>query len=308
MGKKIFAIVNPVSNNGKTARIWPRYEKYFVKRGVELVSWYTEKSGHGIELARDAAQKGYHQIMAVGGDGTVNEVVNGLFQDDRLIDEMIGLIVFAQGTGSDYIKTLGIGNKLDDILNIIKQGKKRFVDIGKMIYTDDHSGQETRYFVNVADVGIGGTTARVVNNSSKLFGGFLSYLFGVLRTIFSYRNKYLIIKIDDQLVYNEVLNSVMVANGKFFGGGIKIAPMADPENGFFNIIVLRDLNKLEIVLNLIKAYQGTHLSHPKVDSLFGKEICLKGDKNLIMELDGEVIGKLPATFTILKNKLPIVVN
>lgn len=309
MGQGIIAIINPVSANGRTGKVWPEYEEYFLKKGIKLEKRFTESPGHATELARTAIAKGYRKIMAVGGDGTINEIINGLFEGGDLLAQDIKLIIFSQGTGCDFIRTFGINNQVEDIVKIIKGNKVRKIDVGQVSYRNHSGNEENRLFLNVADTGIGASTVKLVNESSKFFGGFLTYLFGVFRTLLTYKNKEVRVIIDGQEEYNQYLNSVMIANGKYFGGGIKIAPEAELESGEFNIVVLKNLKKLDIVFNLVKAYDGTHLSHPLVDSLHGKEIYMEltGKGNSELELDGEFVGVLPARFTILKAKLPVLV-
>ena len=307
MTQGIMAIVNPVSANGKTGKNWPRYAKYFQDEGIEMEVSFTEYPGHATELARKAVAEGYRKIMSVGGDGTTNEVVNGLYKDGKLLAEDIKLIIFSQGTGCDFIRTFGIGKNIEDIVNIIREEKMKKVDICQVSYRNYAGDIESRLFLNVADTGIGAVTAKLVNESSKIYGGFLSYLIGVFRVLFTYNNKAMRITIDGREEYNQYLNSVIIANGKYFGGGVMIAPEAELENGELNIIILKNFSKPGIVFNLAKAYKGTHLSHPLVDSIKGKEISIEllEDGSAELELDGELVGELPASFRIVKDKLPV---
>lgn len=305
----IMAIINPVSHHGKTAKVWPEYERYFRKHNIEFEKRFTEYPGHAIELTHKVIAMGYRRIMAVGGDGTINEVANGFFRGDELIDEDIRLIVFSQGTGCDYIRTLGIDNHVESIVDIVKRNQVRYLDLGKVSYLSHKGIEEERFFVNLADTGIGAAVAKLVNESSKVLGGFLTYLLGVLRTLISYKNKKIRVIIDGGEKYFQYLNSVIIANGQYFGGGIKIAPEADPESDTFNIVLLKNFNKLQIIVNLVRAYEGTHLKHRLVDSLTGKKIQLQieGDEVSELEIDGESVGTLPASFEILEKKLPLLI-
>lgn len=309
MNEKIMAIINPVSLNGKTGKRWPLYEKYFHDMGIELEKEFTQYPGHAIKLSREAVEMGYRRIMAVGGDGTINEVVNGFYEDDKILNDELALIVFSQGTGCDYIKSLGIGNRVEEIVDIIQRGKVKKVDLGKVTYQNYSGSQESRYFVNVADTGIGACTAKLVNESSKLLGGFLSYLIGVFKALIIHKNRKMRVIIDGKEEYNQYLNSVIIANGKYFGGGIMIAPEAELSGGNFNLVLLKNFKKFQIVVNLVKAYQGTHLNHPLVDSLYGREVYLELNENAAyeLELDGESVGLLPAQFKILQEKLPVMI-
>ncbi|MFW5981796.1 MAG: diacylglycerol/lipid kinase family protein [Halanaerobiaceae bacterium] len=302
------AIVNPVSANGKTAELWPRYEAYFKKQGINLEKRFTSYPGHAIELAMEYAEDGYDRIMAVGGDGTINEVVNGLYSsNNQLINEKSRLIVFSQGTGCDYIRTLGIGNNVEDIVDIIKRDKLSMLDLGQVAFINYRGVQEKRFFVNLSDTGIGAATAKLVNESSKRLGGLLTYLLGIIRTLIVYKNREMKISIDGELKYNQVLNSLIIANGKYFGGGIKIAPEAELDSGTFNIVALKNFSKIDIIANLIRAYKGTHLSHPRVESLEASEILIESAHSLDLEVDGESLGTVPARFKVHKALLPVLI-
>ncbi|HLV09336.1 MAG TPA: diacylglycerol kinase family protein [Halanaerobiales bacterium] len=308
MREKIFVIVNPVSANGRTARRWPEHEKYLKKKGLKMDVYYTKYPFHAAELARKAVKENYMYLMVVGGDGTLNEVVNGLIEDGVFISSEIKLIIFSQGTGCDFIRALGLKNDVAGVYRVIKEGRIRKIDIGRVTYQSKQGKEKERYFINIADFGIGAETVELVNRSSKIMGGFLSYLLGVLRTIVRYRNREVQLRIDAQNILYREINSVMVGNGEYFGGGVWIAPGADPGDGLFKIIVLEDFTKLEIITNLIKAYKGTHLSHPKVKAFEGRDIRLDSSERIIIEADGEIFGYLPARFSLLDTKVPILVN
>ncbi|MEJ6952321.1 diacylglycerol/lipid kinase family protein [Natronospora cellulosivora (SeqCode)] len=307
MSKKIMAVVNPVSSGGKTAKNWPQYIKYFQEEGLSIDSSYTSYPGHGVKLAREAVEKGYHYIMAVGGDGTINEVVNGLFKDNKLINEKIKLLIFAQGTGSDFIRTLGLKKGPEEIVKVMGRENIKSIDIGQVTYKSYDGNKESRYFINMADTGIGAATAKLVNESSKIFGGFLTYLWGIIRTLIVYRNRKVKVKVDGKLKYQEKLNSLIIANGKYFGGGIMIAPEAELDNGSLNILALKNLSKIDIIFNLIRAYKGTHLSHPLLESIKGLELSIDSDYPLDLEIDGESVGTVPASFQLLESSLSVLV-
>lgn len=308
MEEKILAIVNPVSANGKTARIWPKHEQYLLDKGVKLDRLYTRYPLHAIGLAREGVCQGYRRIMVVGGDGTANEVVNGLLENGELIAPDLQLIIFSQGTGCDFIRSLGLNKGVDEIYYLIQNGKIKYIDLGKVTYITNQGKEAERYFLNVADLGIGGETVKLVNESSKILGGFLTYLLGALRTILKYENKVMELEVDGRKILNRKINSVMVGNGEYFGGGIWITPGADLEDGKFKIVILGDFNKRELIVNFIKAYRGTHLSHPKVKALNGKDISIASPEKVLLEIDGETVGWLPARFSILSRKLPVLIR
>ena len=301
----IYTIVNPVSSNGKTEHRWPDHKEKIIDAGIDLKIKMTHYPGHAVKLTQDALKMGYRTIMAVGGDGTVNEVLNGFYKNGEMINQNAVLLIFSQGTGSDYIRSLNLTKNVYDIIDIYKRYNIRKVDIGKITYLDFDNIERTRYFINTADVGIGGETVEFVNQSSKIMGGLLTYLYGVIRTLIKYENKKMKLKIDDKVVKDDILNSIMISLGKYFAGGMPIAPEAKVDDGIFDITILGNLSKIETVLNLYRAYKGTHIYYKKIDYLKGKKISIESDKRVLIDIDGECAGILPAEFEIYKQVFPI---
>jgi YegS/Rv2252/BmrU family lipid kinase len=305
--EKILAIINPASNGGRTAKNWPKFYKYFYDNNLEIKEIYTEYQGHAVELAKNFVLKGYKYIMAVGGDGTVNEIINGLIENDKLINPNLNLIVFSQGTGSDLIRSLNISSQVEKIVNIIKKGQSRKIDLIKVEYINNEDNNEYRYFVNAADCGLGAEVAARVNKGNKLADGSLTYLTAVFSALFKYSNRNVKIKADGKMIYNGQLNTAVIANGKYFGGGIKVAPEAELDSGKMNVILLKDFSRIGIILNLIKGYRGSHLKHPKVESFTADKLEIYSESKMDLEVDGENIAETPVSFSILKDKLSVMV-
>lgn len=305
LANKIFTVVNPVSANGRTGKNWPNIADYLKKNNIDFVFRKSEYPEHAIKMVRKALKDGYKYIMSVGGDGTANEVVNGFFENGNLINPEAELIIFSRGTGSDFIRSLGIGNSKKEIIEIIKNGRKKLIDIVKIDYINNQNHKTWRYFLNISDAGIGGETVARIEKGGKFFNGKLTYLLGILKTLAFYKNKKFKVKIDDKEIVNDKVNSIVVANGSHFAGGMNIAPGARIDDGLLNLIVLGNLNKLEIITNLYKAYSGRHLSHPKVNSYQGKDIEISSEEKVYLNIDGEAAGKLPAHFKIIPKKISI---
>jgi YegS/Rv2252/BmrU family lipid kinase len=305
--EKMFIIVNPVSANNTTAKEWPLFRKIFLEKGYEFEDVVTEYPGHATELSRRALKSGYSTIMSVGGDGTMNEVVNGFFEDGQPICKDSRLVIFSRGTGCDFIKTLGIKKGIEDLLAILARNDEIEVDVGFVNFNDTSDKMKTRYFVNVADIGIGAETANRVNKHSKLLKGFLSFMLGAVSTILFYKNKDFEVIIDDKIVISERLNSVIIANGRYFGGGMKIAPDALLDDGLFDIIILGDLTKLEFIKSFPLIYDGKHLTHPKLKHYRGSSIKVKSGGKGLIEVDGEIPGSDDAEFKIMPGALKILV-
>lgn len=307
MNKKVFAVVNPVSANGSTGKEWPNFEKVIRQSGVDIDYKYTEYPMHAKSLAQEALKAGFEIILSVGGDGTMNEVLNGFFYEGELINENASLAIFSRGTGCDTIRTLGIGKDVHSIIEVLKNEKSMSIDVGLAEFVEYGGGKTQRYFLNVSDVGIGGETTYRVNNNSKALKGFLSFLVGAFATMISYKNKDFEITIDD-ITINERLNSIIVANGKFFGGGMKIAPMADMNDGYFDIIVIGNISKFDFIINFPKIYKGEHMSHPKLRHYKGRKIRVNARQKALIEVDGEQPGVIEAKFDILPNKIKVLIS
>lgn len=305
--EKMFVIVNPVSANKSTALEWPQSEKVLLDAGYEFETAYTEYPGHAAELAQSALLAGCKTIMSVGGDGTMNEVANGFFKDGRSVSEDARLVVFSRGTGCDFIKTLGIKKGMEDLLSVLARNEARAVDVGRVNFIGTSGNRVTRYFLNVADIGIGAETANRVNKHSKRLKGFLSFMLGAVSTIILYKNKEFEVVIDGENTLNARLNSVIVANGRYFGGGMKVAPDAEIDDGLFDIIILGDLSKADLIKSFPMIYEGKHMSHPKVRHYRGSSVRVRSGGSGLIEVDGEIPGIDDAEFEILPRALNILV-
>ncbi|HOS68636.1 MAG TPA: diacylglycerol kinase family lipid kinase [Bacillota bacterium] len=304
---KIYIVVNPVSANKTTAREWPLYEKALSDAGFEFDAVLTEYPGHAAELTRKALKLGYKTIMSVGGDGTMNEVVNGFFDNDRLIDENSRLIVFSRGTGCDFIRTLGINKNIEDLLAILKRNREKQIDVGRLSLVSAEGNMSVKYFLNIADIGIGAETADRVNKNSKRLSGFLSFMLGTLSTVVLYKNQNFEVVIDDNIHLNGIMNSVIVANGKYFGGGMMVAPDAVMDDGVFDIIILGNLSKPDIIKSFPLIYKGKHMNHPKLKYYRGRKVKVTSGGKGLIEVDGEIPGRADAVFELMPKAFKILV-
>lgn len=297
-------IVNPMAANGKAGRLWPVCAEMLgqVLEGDFKVH-FTQWAGHAVDLAREAAAQGCGLVVAAGGDGTVNEVVNGLA--DALPRTKLGIV--SLGTGKDLVKTLGIPADLRQAVQVLTNGAVRRIDLGHASFVDRGGRQVQRLFVNVGDVGFSGAVVQRVNRSSKAWGGFLSYLGGLVTTLLTYSNKLVHITIDGSLDEIAVVNAVVVANGQYFGGGMWVAPMAQIDDGLFEVAVIGDVGKLGVIGNVPKLYRGTLASHPKVRYFRGKKVTVTSGDELLLDLDGEQPGRAPVTFEVLPQALACLV-
>lgn len=304
---KVAVVINPRSCNGRTAKRWPVLGLSLREAIGEYTVLMTERVGHATQLTREALKSGHERIISIGGDGTHNEVVNGFFEDESLVNPEASLAVIPAGTGSDFSKTLRLPRGVDAIPYVVDGTYKR-ADVGRVKYTLPEGGQAVRYFINIADFGAGGEVVRRVNQTSKFFGGFLSFLYGVLSTLATYRNPYVKLEIDGTQ-FSDRCNNVIVANGQYYGGGMHVAPHARLDSRAFDVYVIGDVGKLEAVVNLPKIYRGHLLRRAdKVRYFRASRISADSDERVLLNLDGEQPGQLPATIQLLPSVLDVVIG
>lgn len=303
--REFFFVVNPASANGTTKTVWREIGEYLKEKGVEYDFAFTAGPNHATKLTTDAIQKGYKWIVAVGGDGTVNEVVNG-FSIEGKFSENPSLGIISRGTGCDLIRTLGIPKEYQGAVEILKDKKTREIDLIKLEYLNHQGEKEGRYCVNISDVGLGGYVAQRVNHTSKSAGGLWSYLRGTLLSILKYKNRQGRVMVDGNEVYSGVFSLIAAANGKYFGGGMKLAPMAELDDGYISTIILGDMGKGELFLNLAKVYDGSHLTHPKVKYYKAKEVIIDSEQRLPLEVDGENPGFGPVKYSIAEKVIKVI--
>jgi len=301
---KTIAIVNPHSANGATGRKLDKLKSILLSCGDCEIA-LTEAPTHATVIAVNALKDGYNRIIAVGGDGTFNEVVNGFFENDEAInpDAVLGLI--SAGTGADFIKTIGLPVDWTEAIKKIKNDRKKKIDLGLIEYFMEDNSPKKRYFINVAGAGISGSVVKKVNSTSKILGGFASFLAGTISTVLEYQNKRTEIIFDDQLKIEKITNNVIIGNGKFIGGGMKVLPDALPDDGFFDVLIIGDISKFEFFENVPKIYKGTHLENPKLDLRRAKTVQINSSEKILLDIDGEQEGFTPAKFTVIPSALSI---
>ena len=233
-------------------------------------------------------------MVALGGDGTVNEVVNGLAPSGAAGPE---LAILPFGTGRDTIRTYGIPKRAPRALELLRGGRTRTIDLGRATFrTAD--GEGSRWYINIGSCGLTGAVAERAERTSKRLGGTPSFLFATVATFAAWRNVSFRVQVDDEPPLELVANNVICANGRAFGGGIRICPQAEPDDGLLDVLVWGDVGKLDLALNLPRLYRGTHLGHRKVTVLRAKRVHVEPERPLPLELDGELPGTTPATFEI----------
>jgi len=284
--------VNPASDNGATGRRWPEIARLAADRGLIGDTFLSDRPGHLVDLAKDAAGSGARLLVAVGGDGTVNEIVNGVAGLDG-----VELAVVHRGTGGDFSRTFDIPRTLEGALDLARSGHSREVDLGRATLHTWAGRDGVTWFANIASAGMSGAVAKRVNETGKALGGRLSYAWSTLAVFARWRNAEMTVVVDGE-ERSGPMYDVMVANGRYLAGGMKICPEADPSDGLFDVLLIGDVTKRDLVLTLPKIYRGTHLPHPKAELLRGARVTVEAPIPLPVELDGEQPGTTPASFEI----------
>ena len=291
--EKTIFLVNPASANGSTGRRWPELARRAAAAGLEGATLFSERQGHLAELAREAALDGAELLVVVGGDGSVNEVANGLAGLGRQPE----VAIVPRGTGWDFSRTFGIPRKVDDAVHVALEGDVRTIDVGRASYRAWDGSDATTSFANVASAGMSGAIAQRANETTKALGGKASYLWATFAVFSGWEATEIEVVVDDVRRTGRMFD-VVVANGRFFGGGLQICPEAEPDDGLFDVLTIGDVTKRDLVLTMPKMYRGTHLPHPKAELLRGSSVTVTSETPLPIELDVEQPGTTPATFEV----------
>jgi diacylglycerol kinase (ATP) len=296
-------IVNPAAGASTTHRKWPRINRLLKHIGLSFDHQYTEGSGHAIELARTAAADGYRYVVAVGGDGTINEVANGMLLSTDASSMSLGVI--STGTGSDFARSTGIPRHYINACSSLTSLHRTLIDVGIIEYRS--KGQSLkRFFVNAAGIGFDAAAVEATERMPKYFGGTIPYLTGLLRTLIGYRNKSVTLRIGDEVKSTRIL-SVVVANGSYLGGGMHVAPDSRLNDNLLDVVVIGDIGKFDLLKSLPMVYKGTHGKHPKVSMEKASSISVESSERILVHADGELLGECPASFRIMPAALSIVV-
>jgi diacylglycerol kinase (ATP) len=298
-------IVNPAASAGRLGRVWPQLAAEVRSLGIDFDEALTSRPGNAVELAKAGVRANRPSVIAVGGDGLLNEVVNGFFENDCPIptETTLGLIPF--GTGNDTRRTFGIpvGRPA---ARLLVEGHPRAVDIGHVRFDG-----EVRYFINIAEAGIGAEVADRMNRAPKHLGGRTSVLVGTLGGLSAWRHKPMRTIVDGEQTLELEAQAVTVANCRFYGSGMLPAPMAQPDDGFLDVIVTGAIGKIEGLRGLRKLFMGTHLDDPRISRWIhvfrAKTVEVSSPAFVRVQLDGELAGRLPATFGIIPRALRLVV-
>jgi YegS/Rv2252/BmrU family lipid kinase len=301
-------IVNPRSAGGKTEKRWPLFREIIHEAYGPFDARFTDAPGSATRLAREALGAGAELVVAMGGDGTINEVVNGFYDGARAIAPNAAFGVLPAGTGGDFIKTLGTPREVREAALELKRATPRPIDLGRLRFIGHDGAPAVRHFINIASFGISGLVDQYVNDSSKALGGTVSFAMATLRAGLKYKNASVRITLDAEPAKEGRIYNVAVANGRYFGGGMKVAPNAALDDGLFDVVTLGDFTFADLLLRGLDIYSGKHLSNPKVTVHRARRVEATVDGEgaaVLLDVDGEQPGRLPASFEMVPGGLKV---
>ena len=300
--EKPVVIVNPRSGGGLSEKRWASVVSAISDGMGAFDTRFTEAAGHARTLAHEEAKKGRTLVVALGGDGTISEVADGLVAAG--CDTEMGII--PRGTGGDFRRSLDIQNELFSAAAHLRKSKPRKVDVGRVSFVANDGTQASRHFLNVSSVGFSSVVAKRANQGSKRLGGQVSFLSAVANSLLTYDNAEVSVSVDGGEAHRMTLLLAAVGNGRFFGGGMKICPEAVLDDGHFDLVTVGDLGRLAVLTNLHRIYSGNHLSMKEVSSVRCRDLQLAPadpKMEIPLEIDGETPGRLPAQFKMLQGAL-----
>jgi len=304
-------IVNPKSAGGSTERRWAQIASDLATHFGAFNVEFTRQSGDGIKLAKEAARRGRKFIIACGGDGTINEVANGILESAKNAE----LGVLPSGTGGDFRRTLNIPNNARQAAKGLHAGITKTIDVGKVSFVNHQNKSEARYFLNVSSFGMSAAINERVKNQNAFawlpgdaLRGRAKFAISSLREVLDTEFTTVRVRLDDG--EEKLLNTInfCVANSRYFGGGMLIAPDACIDDGFFDVVNIGDIKTARILLNAYRLYNGSHLGMEEVRHKNAKRIEVRaGDERqkIYLETDGELPGRLPALYQIIPNALKV---
>ncbi len=296
-------IVNPVAGaNKSTFRQWPHIQSLLRENGLSFDFQYTEGVGHASELARLAASDGYLFLVAVGGDGTIHEVANGLLNSPNAGAATMGVV--STGTGNDFIRSMGIPRDYVKACKCVMGNRRSLIDVG-LVEFEQNGKTARRYFINSAGVGFDAEVAEAGKSVPRFMGNTVPFVLALLKTLPRYRNKDIRMNIDGREEARRVL-SVVVSNGAYFGGGMRIAPEAELSDRRLDVVTIGDVGKAELLQVFPRVYKGTHITHPKVRMEKAEKITIECDQRILLQADGELLGEGPVTFQVVPAALNVV--
>lgn len=303
-----FVIVNPVAGSGRGLIDFPQISRLLRNDDIRHDAVFTEHKHHATELTVTAANQGYRRIIVIGGDGTLNEVVNGLFIQKAVEPCEMLLAVIAVGTGNDWVRTFGIPQHYSEAIRAIREERSFLQDVGTVTYTESHYAQ-TRYMANVAGLGFDAHVISTFNHlKMKGYKGGWMYLYSILKSYFRYKSSGARIWVDDEVVFNDLMFSLAIGICKYNGGGVQQLPNALADDGLLDLTIIRPVHWWHIVFRLKKLFNGDIYQIGHVIHAQGRKVRIEAAPSIQLETDGELMGGTPVEVNIRQRAIRVVVT
>ncbi|MFA5973577.1 MAG: diacylglycerol kinase family protein [Lentimicrobiaceae bacterium] len=301
-----FVIVNPNAGKRKGEKDWLEIAALLTDAGIRFVNVFTEHRDHAVILTRKYVENGYRNIIVVGGDGTLNEVVNGIFTQAHVPTDKITLAMIPVGTGNDWCRMFNIPGDYKQAIKLITKRKIFIQDTGTIKYIANEGIEKTRYFINMAGMGFDAMVAKKTNMQKDMGkGNPMSYVVNILSSLFLYTSTKVTIMLDNEKIASDIF-SMSVGICQYNGGGMKQAPGALPDDGLFDMTLIKPIGKFKIIRNIVKLFDGSFTRLPEVSTFRSSKIIIHSEPPMYMEADGESLGHTPFVFNILPQSLYVV--
>lgn len=307
MENKWFVIINPNAGKRKGEQDWTKIHELLIYKGLHFEYTFSEYHKHAISLASQAIENGYRHLLAIGGDGTINEIVNGIFQQNVVSPTDITLGVLTIGTGNDWGRMFDIPMDYEEAIDIIIKNNVFYQDVGFVQFTNS-TGFDYRYFINIAGIGFDAIVAKKTNSlKERGKSNSLSYLTSLFSSLLKYKHHKSEIFVDESKhKLNTNLFSMNVGICQYNGGGMKQVPNAIPDDGLFDLTIISKVRKFSVFRHLQKIYRGTHLKLPYVKSFQAKTVIIDSASPINLEVDGESLGHTPMEFSIIPKGIKVI--
>jgi YegS/Rv2252/BmrU family lipid kinase len=306
LSQKIYVIVNPASAGGRTRSRWSEISNLLDGhlRGKHSVV-FTNAPLEATKLATAAIECGCKLIIAVGGDGTIQEVINGFFDNGKPINGECELGIISSGTGHGFAQSLGLPRLLERQVGVICGGKTKRIDVGKVFFHTEHGHPSCRYFINECQLGIGGAVVKRVSQNHKILGGMLGFGLGTVETVFNHPNQMMTIHSGTREIVKGQFTGIVIGNGEFTGGGMNLVPGARVDDRVLDVLLMEDLSLAQRLRGFAKIYSGKHIDLPSFSCFSTKSMTITSIENVLVEADGELLGTTPCRVEILPSVLPV---
>ena len=299
-------IVNPVAGGGKAHKLIPQIEHILKKHfSVSSSIHITEKQGEATQVVKEMLKLNNKVIVAVGGDGTVHESLNGFFNDKVPVNPSCELAIIKCGTGEDLSRSLNLPEHFDEQMQLLASPRFKTLDVGCVTYKDLNREKQHRYFLNECQAGVGGKVVKNVGQANKTLLGNMSFGMETLKQALFYKANRVTLQVDDQLPQERKLLGIVIGNGRFCGGGMQLTPFAEMNDGLFDILLIKEMRFFKRIKAFLKIYSGKHIYSDCFESMKGKKIKIDSDETVYIESDGELLGTSPCEIEIMNNRLKV---